>query len=55
MDVTCAYCGWGGNESECVCKTFGAYCGETNEPYELWGWEEWDNLACPKCEKEIKT
>ncbi len=47
-------CGWQGYETECETKTFGAYCGNKNESPELWGWEEWTNLACPKCESEIE-
>jgi len=47
-------CGWKGNYSQCETKIFGGYCGKVNEPPELWGWEEWNGLACPKCGKEIK-
>jgi len=52
MEIQCK-CGWKGESHECKTKTFGAYCGDENEPHELWGWEEWNNWACPKCESEI--
>ena len=45
-------CGWKGNETECPVKHFGAWCGESND-YNTWGWEEWDDFACPKCGKAV--
>jgi len=46
-------CGWEGHDSECEQKSFGAYCGDNND-WDNWGWEEWSNLACPKCGKEVE-
>jgi hypothetical protein len=43
-------CGWIGLGTDCKLKRYGEYCRGYNEEY---GWEEWDNLACPKCGKEV--
>jgi len=32
-------------------KHFGAYCG--TGPSDNWGWEEWDDWVCPKCDNEL--
>ena len=45
----CPSCNWEGHDTECEIKHFGDYCGDKNEPAEQWGWEEWDDLICPKC------
>ena len=41
----CKKCDWEGSFSEAPVKHFGEYYGEGDN----WGWEEWDNLVCPKC------
>ena len=48
-ECTNSDCGWKGHDSECVLKHFGGYCGIEKEPWGNWGWEEWDDLVCPKC------
>lgn len=44
-------CGWEGEGTDCKQKRYGEYCRGDNGEY---GWEEWDNLACPKCGKEVE-
>ena len=52
-ECICPSCKWEGNYNDCKTKHFGEYCGDKNEPPEMWGWEEWDDLVCPKCEAII--
>ena len=53
MEGFCKDCDWRGDPNDCKSKTYGAYCGHGDND-EDWGWEEWDNLACPVCGKEIQ-
>ena len=48
----CPKCKWEGNGIDASVKRFGAYCG-VGSP-ENWGWEEWDDLVCPKCGSVIE-
>ena len=47
----CPSCGWSGHDTECITKHFGGYCGDG--PSDNYGWEEWDDLVCPKCETAV--
>jgi len=51
-DVASCSCGWSGSDIDCQTKTFGAYCGPPND-WEAWGWEEWNDLACPECGEAV--
>ena len=52
--ATCLNCGWIGYESDCELKKQGAYCGP-DDNYDIWGWEEWEDYLCPKCDKAIEV
>lgn len=49
--MRCPFCKWEGHESKCAIKRSGAWIGNSVDDS---GWEEWDDLVCPKCEKEVK-
>jgi len=52
VQVYLCFCKWKGEETELIQKRFGAYCGDKDD-FDNWGWDEWENLACPKCGREI--
>ena len=43
----CSKCKWHGSMKEAKIKHMGAYCGSGHP--DTWGWEEWDDMVCPKC------
>ena len=47
----CSKCKWHGAIREAKNKHFGAYCG--TGPSDNWGWEEWDDWVCPKCDNTL--
>ena len=52
LDVHCPNCDWEGLISECNVKHFGDYTGDYDNP-DMMGWDEWDDLVCPKCDKVV--
>ena len=46
-------CGWDGTIDKCSVETFGCFCGDEGQHPDLWGWEEWDDWACPECGLEV--
>jgi len=48
----CPKCDWNGSMGEATVKRFGAYQG-SGDP-DNWGWEEWEDLVCPKCETVLE-
>ena len=51
-EVRCPNCDWEGLMSECNVKHFGGYTGDQDNP-DMMGWDEWDDLVCPKCDKVV--
>jgi hypothetical protein len=50
----CSKCDWEGSIGEAKTKHFGAYRGTGYTDTDTWGWEEWDDLVCPKCDTVLE-